>query len=298
MNQHHRVFGSNIFSRAAAVASIGLATAAMAAPATTPAEAPGALFTPAVVTAPSAQQCMNDLRAIDSQMQTAGTWVHGTGYGYGYPVYGYGYGFGYPDHSAHNLGIVGTHGHTRARPGYEIRTLIAAATILAQKGQQQECNDLLAATRVAYKEYADDLHDSNVPKLDGPAWRRQQIASAVAVTHSKKGYRSDQLIGADVVNAQGDDLGDIYDIVTSPQTGKIEYLVLGRGGVFGIGQRHIPVPWEAFKVSADTSTLVLDSTKSNLDAAPTVAANHFSPHGNIGQQGQNVDAFWKTRILK
>jgi sporulation protein YlmC with PRC-barrel domain len=111
-------------------------------------------------------------------------------------------------------------------------------------------------------------------------------------------YRSDQLIGADVVNAQGDDLGDVYDVVMSPQTGKISYLVVGRGGVFGIGENHIPVPWGAFKVAAGSNLMVLDTTKSNLDAAPRVAESHFSPRGDVGEQGQGVDAFWKTRLLK
>lgn len=157
---------------------------------------------------------------------------------------------------------------------------------------------LLSATCDVYKSYFADLRYGKVPRADGMMWRQQQIAAALPVTGSKIAYRSDQLIGADVVNGQGVDLGDVYDVVVSPQTGKIAYLVVGRGGVFGIGERHVPVPWEAFKISAGGNLIVLDTTKSNLDAAPRVAENHFSPRGNVGQQGQAEDAFWKTNLLK
>jgi len=242
---------------------------------------------------------MNDLRELDGQMQTDGNWLHGSGFGYGYPIYGYGYGSGY--------GVLGgpagegnmiNSSYSGARSGYEIRTLIASATILAQRGEQQACDVLLSATRDIYKGYAADLRDGKVPRSDSAMWRRQQIAAALPVTASKTVFRSDQLIGADVVNGQGVDLGDVYDVVTSPQTGKIAYLVVGRGGVFGIGEKHVPVPWQAFKVSAGGNLVVLETTKSNLDAAPQVAEKHFSRSGSVGQQGQSADAFWKTSLLK
>lgn len=246
-----------------------------------------------------AQKCASDLRSFDTAMQKDGNWMHGSGYGYGYPLYGYGYGFGYPEYgSLVGQGHSVVNYHARARPGYEIRTLIASATILAQRGNQSGCDALLTTAREIYKGYAADMGDPKSPRPDGVAWRTKQIAAAQPVAGSKAGYRSDQLIGADVVNPQGADLGDVYDVVVAPQTGKITYLVVGRGGIFGIGERHVPVPWEAFKITDAGNILVLDSTKGNLDAAPRVAENHFSPRGDVGQQGASADAFWKSRILK
>jgi len=248
---------------------------------------------------PSAQKCLSDLRSLDGQMQTEGYWLHGSGLGYGYPFFGYGFGYGYGVYGMHGGdGLAPASNHWRARPGYEVRTLVASATILAERGEEQACDAVLTAARDIYKGYAADLRDANVPKSDGPSWRRQQIAAALPVMGTKTAYRTDQLIGADVVNAQGEDIGDVYDVVMSPQTGKIAYLVIGRGGVFGIGEKHVPVPWGAFKVAAGSNLVVLDTTKSNMDAAPRVAENHFSPSGNVGQQEQSVDAFWKTRLVK
>lgn len=279
---------------AAAIVGIGFASSVLA----TPGDTGAAATTSPGIIPPATQKCMNDLRAIDTQMQAAGHWLHSTGFGYGFPLFGYDYGAGRTRlaNAAHHLTAT-SQGHLTARPGYEIRTLIAAATILAQRGQQQECDAMLAKIRDAYKEYAADMKDTGAAVPSSAVWRRKQIASAVTVT-GNKGYRADQLIGADVVNGRGDDLGDVYDVVMNRQTGEIVYLVLGRGGVFGIGERHVPVPWQAFKVSPDAGIVVLDSTKANLDAAPTVAANHYSSRGKLVPEATDVDAFWKTRPLK
>lgn len=276
---------------------LGFAGHLLAASGAENATAPGAAVktvTPA--TQKSAQKCMNDLRVLDREMQTDGNWLHGSGFGYGYPAHGYGYGYAAMPATTHGNAV--SSAYSRARPGYEIRTLIAAATILAERGQQPQCDALLTAARGIYKGYADDMREGKMPRGDGISWRRTQIAAALPVAGSKVAYRSDQLIGADVVNPQGDDLGDVYDVVMNPQTGNISYLVLGRGGVFGIGERHVPVPWDAFKVTAGNSMMVLDTTKSNLDAAPRVQVNHFSRQGTVGQQGQSADTFWKSNILK
>jgi hypothetical protein len=76
-----------------------------------------------------AQQCLTDLAAFDATMNKDGYWIDGEGHGYGYPVYGYG--FSYMGRSAE------LSGYGRARPGYEVRTLLASARILAQRGAQQ-----------------------------------------------------------------------------------------------------------------------------------------------------------------
>jgi hypothetical protein len=163
---------------------------------------PGATGT-AVAAVKPAEKCLNDLHAFDNQMEKEGYWLGGSGYGYGYPMVGFGLGLGGPPGSG-----VGGASYANARPGYELRTLIAAANILARQGQQQPCEAVLAATRNIYKVYVADMHSGKLPPPDVQGWRQLQIAAAQPVT-SNTSFRSDELVGTDVRSPQNEALGSV-----------------------------------------------------------------------------------------
>jgi sporulation protein YlmC with PRC-barrel domain len=238
-----------------------------------------------------ATQCLTDLRAFDSQMRKDGYWLDGAGFGYGYPMGGYGYGYpsgGYPDAAAA--------GYRDARPGYEVRALVAAANILAQHGQQAPCENVLTTTRGIYKVYLADMHNGKIPMLDVPSWRQQQIAAALPVAGKDTAFRSDELLGTDVRDQKDNALGTVDDLVMSPRTGKIAYLIIGRGGLFGIDEKYVPVPWENFKLTPNGNLLVLDTTKVTMDGAPQITHDRLAAQGHFDQESQKVDAYWKTHL--
>lgn len=195
------------------------------------------------VSAPKpAEKCLSDLRALDSQMGKDGYWLGGSGYGYGYPMVGYGYENGYPIGVRPATPATASPGYQDARPGYEVRILVASANILARHGQQRACENELATARGIYKLYMVDMHRRGMPMADVPRWRQHQIAAAQSVTAKDTSYRSDELVGTDVRTPQDNALGSVEDLVMSPQTGAIAYLVIGRGGIFGIDEKYAPGP--------------------------------------------------------
>ena len=239
---------------------------------------------------PAAEKCLNDLRTFDNQMAKEGYWLGGSGYGYGYPMVGYGL-FG-PSMINGDPGVTGT-SYQSARPGYELRTLIASANILARQGQQQPCEDVLATTRNIYKVYVAEMHSGKVPPPDVQGWRQLQIAAAQPVT-SNTSFRSDELVGTEVRSPQNEALGSVEDLVMNPKTDKIAYLMIARGGIFGFDEKYVPVPWEAFKITPNVKMLVLDQDV--LDAAPQVNNDQFATPGQFDRESQKVDAYWKAHL--
>jgi sporulation protein YlmC with PRC-barrel domain len=83
-------------------------------------------------------------------------------------------------------------------------------------------------------------------------------------------------IGADVENPQGQNLGDIKDIVIDRASGRIAYAVVSFGGFLGMGEKLFAVPWGAFaQPKADKDKFVLDVDKERLKNAPGFDHNNW-----------------------
>lgn len=240
-----------------------------------------------------ARQCLSDLRDFDTLMKKDGYWLHAADYGYGYPMYSVNYPY------AGDVPVGGesaASAFVHARPGYEVRTLIAAANILALHGHQPACEALLSATRGIYQDYLIDLRNTHIDKADVPAWRSHLIARAKPVSSDTASIKFADLIGVDVVNSHDAGLGSVEDLLLNRKTGQIAYLVIARGGVFGIDEKYVPVPWSDFKTTASGTLMVLDTSKASMDSAPQLAEWVFKSSINFGRDNAKVDDYWKTHV--
>lgn len=79
---------------------------------------------------------------------------------------------------------------------------------------------------------------------------------------------SSTLVGDDVVNPQGEDLGTIEDLVINTESGRVVYAVLSFGGILGFGDKHFAVPLEALRLDTHNKRFELDVDKERLENAP------------------------------
>src|SRR5262245_21126308 len=66
------------------------------------------------------------------------------------------------------------------------------------------------------------------------------------------------LEGDKVINRQGEDLGEIDEIMIDVPRGRVAYAVMSAGGFLGVGSRLFAVPWSALTLDTDNKCFVLD----------------------------------------
>jgi sporulation protein YlmC with PRC-barrel domain len=123
-------------------------------------------------------------------------------------------------------------------------------------------------------------------------------AGATAARTGAQLLRADRLIGMNVRGMDQDaGLGDVSDLLVNLDAGQVIYVLLGSGGFLGIGQSVTAIPWEAFTMSSEDNTLVLDMTSEELGTAPQLNLEGL-PETVDPNWDQNVRTWWQTRTSR
>ncbi len=76
------------------------------------------------------------------------------------------------------------------------------------------------------------------------------------------------VIGTEVKNMNGDDLGEIEDIVLDKLSNNIKFVIVSFGGFLGMGEKYHPLPWSVLKYSPEEDAYLINLSKEKLKAAP------------------------------
>jgi sporulation protein YlmC with PRC-barrel domain len=112
-------------------------------------------------------------------------------------------------------------------------------------------------------------------------------------------HKADDLMNESVVGQAGEDLGSIDNLVIS-ENGQVEFIILSRGGVMGMGGDLVAVPWDAANLQKDQDDqLRADITEQQLEGAPTfenyaeIASPEYEQqvHSYFGTEARGQDGF-------
>lgn len=98
-------------------------------------------------------------------------------------------------------------------------------------------------------------------------------------------YRLSKLIGSDVRNAQGDTLGEVKDFVVDPE-GHVAFALVKHGGVLGLREKFVAVPFTALSYMRDQRRFTLDMDKDRFASAPV-----FERDTDISNRSWAEDAY-------
>ncbi len=79
---------------------------------------------------------------------------------------------------------------------------------------------------------------------------------------------ADDILDKNVINPQGDDLGEISDMRIGFPEGKVQYLVLRYGGLLGVAAKRFAIPPEAVIYRPGDDNFVVNIDKRRLDDEP------------------------------
>ncbi len=128
--------------------------------------------------------------------------------------------------------------------------------------------------------------------------KSDQTATAQKIRSDQEGkilaahtFRASKLIGMNVRNEQGEELGSVDDIVIDVRTGKVQYVAMSVGTVLGLGGKLLAVPFDnlQFDHGQDEMFFVLNMSAEKVAAAPGFDEDHWP---NL------ADPDWTAKINK
>jgi sporulation protein YlmC with PRC-barrel domain len=112
---------------------------------------------------------------------------------------------------------------------------------------------------------------AQTPTPSQPPPARDRSESRPAFQKPSDVVESKRLIGVRVKDAQNKDIGEIDQLLVDPQSGRVTHAVIGVGGMLGIGESHVVVPWSEVKLSRDRDNpdrTVVMMDRAALERAP------------------------------
>lgn len=136
-----------------------------------------------------------------------------------------------------------------------------------QYGAQHDGNVMDESSAVSRDDVRDGSTEPQIANMTaegGPA-----LPVSMAETAGSRSFLStSKVVGIQVHNLAGEELGTIEELVFDHQTGSIVYAVLSFGGFLGFGEKRFPVPWKALRIDPRNNEFRFDIDKERLENAP------------------------------
>ncbi|HYH21413.1 MAG TPA: PRC-barrel domain-containing protein [Azospirillum sp.] len=94
---------------------------------------------------------------------------------------------------------------------------------------------------------------AGAPVVAASSWDREQV---------RGGYSAEALIDTSVYGKNGEEIGEVANIIVGPN-GQIRSLIVEVGGFLDIGDTHFAVPWKQAQIGANLERITVPITETN-----------------------------------
>lgn len=93
-------------------------------------------------------------------------------------------------------------------------------------------------------------------------------AQSTATTGSGEQVSVDDMVGRQVVGADGNPLGEVDDVIVDPQSGEVRRLVISSGGFLGIGAKRVAVDMADAEIRPEEGIFLSSVTQQDIESMP------------------------------
>jgi sporulation protein YlmC with PRC-barrel domain len=117
----------------------------------------------------------------------------------------------------------------------------------------------------------------------------QSTDSAFKLSQGVNEWRMVNYIGKPILNASGEKIGDVSDVLFE-RGGKITSVVVGVGGFLGLGAKQVAIPFEAvtYRDQDGERQIIVPLTKEALQAAPDYTATEKTTFDKVKEKAGEV----------
>jgi sporulation protein YlmC with PRC-barrel domain len=104
-----------------------------------------------------------------------------------------------------------------------------------------------------------------------PEWRQEGPRGTVIgsrVRARQELVPVDWVLGTKVLGEDRERLGEVSDLIIDAQRGRVLYGLFDHGGMMGMGERHLAIPWRTFEWDTTNRVLTLPLSTDRLSSAP------------------------------
>jgi hypothetical protein len=99
--------------------------------------------------------------------------------------------------------------------------------------------------------------------------------------------------GTPVFDVAGSKLGAVHSLMIGKTDGQVRYAVLEFGRLFGLLSHVYPIPWQLLRYEVDLGGYVVDLTRQQLEAAPSLGLDDTDrPIDRV--QEQAMTSYWRV----
>jgi putative membrane protein len=150
----------------------------------------------------------------------------------------------------------------------------------AASGQDQELVQFAAETLPVLQQHlemAEQISEQAVAATGSGQQRQAQQQQATQGEQQATGatIQASDVIGAEVVNESGEEVGEIKDLVIDAD--RLEYAVVSVGGFLGVGDKDVAIPLDQLKLGVGESYLMSGETEAQLEQMPEYQESQYQP---------------------